>query len=139
MVASNSNSGAVWMQDLLIGQWQVRRIDMEEESVSGRAAYADRIKGLIEERFGEGVHLAQIKGEGRLAVMKYFEGELEQAREWVKFLEVLMMYAEAQNQVGRKGFFGRFAGMKELRDMRREIYFAKSEVDFLERAAQRAK
>ena len=113
---------------------------MEEEDTAGSVAYTDRIRKLIEERLGNGVHLSQIKGEGRLVIMKYFDGELEQAREWVKFLEVLTMYAEAKNETGRKGFFGRFAGMKEIREIKRDIYYARSKADYLEMtAAQRDK
>lgn len=113
----------------------------DEESVAGPVGYTDRLRKLIEDRLSTDVHLSQIKGEGRLVIMEHFQGELEQAREWVKFLEVLSMYAEAKNETeGKRGLFGRLGGTelgKALREMKSEIYFAKSEVESLERAARR--
>lgn len=113
---------------------------MAEESVgSQRSGYPERIKSVIEEGLAQGVHPSQITAEGRLVIMEYFSNDLDQARERVKFLEVLFLYAQAKDERDRAGvkpgLFGRKNETelgKALRDLEFEVSSAKSEVRSLE-------
>lgn len=119
---------------------------MEEESIGPqRAGYPERIKSLIEEGLAQGVHLSQITAEGRLVIMEYFSNDLDQARERVKFLEILILYAEAKDERERAGakpgIFGRRKETelsKALGDLELEVMKAKSEVHSLESEAHAA-
>jgi hypothetical protein len=120
--------------------------EMEEES-SGpqRSGYPERIKSVIEAGLSQGVHVSQITAEGRLVIMEHFSNDLDQARERVKFLEILLLYAQAKDErdsVGVKP--GLFARRKEtelgkaLGDIELELISAKSEVRSQELEARRS-
>lgn len=119
---------------------------MEEESIgTQRLGYPERIKSIIEEGLSQGVQLAQITAEGRLAIMEYFSNDLDQARERVKFLEILSLYAQAKDEqetAGVKpGLFGRRKETelgKALGGLEVEIMRAKGEVHSLESEARAA-
>lgn len=119
---------------------------MEEESVSPqRSGYPERVKSVIEEGLAKGIHLSQIAAEGRLVIMEHFSADLDQARERVKFLEILLLYAQAKDdrdKAGVKpGLFGRKRETelgKALRDLQLEAIHAKSEVHSLELEARMA-
>ena len=119
---------------------------MEEESVGNqRSGYPEKIKSVIEEGLDQGVHLSQITAEGRLVIMEHFSNDLDQARERVKFLEILFLYAQAKDERERAGVkTGLFGRKKEtelskaLGDLELEVMSAKSEVQSLESKARMA-
>lgn len=118
---------------------------VEESTGFERSGYTERIKSVIEEGLAQGLHPSQIKGEGKLVIMEHFSDELDQAREWVKFLGILLMYAQAKDERDRakakSGLFGRKPETelgKALRELKLEVNRAKREVASLELDARMA-
>lgn len=117
----------------------------EHSGNSQRIGYSERIKAIIEQGLAQGIHLSQIVAEGRLVIMEYFSDDLDQARERVKFIEVLLLYARAKDErekaVVKPSLFGRKKETelgKALRDLRLEAMNAESEVRSLESEARSA-
>jgi len=114
---------------------------MEEESFgTKRAEYAERIKVVVKEGLDQEVHPSEIKAEGKLIILEYFSDEIDQAREWVNFLEILEMYlrakVEREEVTVKPSFFGRKPPKTELAKALRvlgyEVLTAKRELNSLE-------
>lgn len=108
-----------------------------EERLDGprRAEYTEKLKTVIEKGLDEGYPLPRIQAEGRLVIMEYFHDEVEQAQEWVKLLEIVLMYGRAKDEKDRAGskpgLFGRVRTTElgqSLRQLEREIPRARAEV-----------
>lgn len=112
-----------------------------------RAAYAERARALVKEGLEKGSHLSQIAADGRLLVIEYFADDLQQAREFLKFLEILRMSVQARNNaepVFQKRSFFRGSRLTEhgealsqLDSQISEAEGAVSNLDFAYRARER--
>lgn len=122
-----------------------------EERLEGstRGAYTEKLKMLIEKGLDEGHPLSRIQAEGRLVIMEYFHDELEQAQEWVKLLEIILMYGRAKDEKDRAGskpsLFGRVRTTElgqSIRQLESEIRKARARAgsrEFEARMAERRK
>jgi hypothetical protein len=115
----------------------------EGDTGSMRAIYTDKLKKLIETGLDQGDHLSRIQAQGKLVIMEYFPDELEQAREWLNFLEALLLYGRAKDRQDQSGVKAGLFGLKKrtelgnaLRQLEREIPRALADVHLAEGRAR---